>query len=110
MTRRVGPPWRVRRLTGLLVPGFTKQFAPDGSYGLTSFAGVPIGWFDVVASDRPGVACELRYRRWPVVDLLGDVPRADGPPVVSGSGMLRLPGARLRRFCRFSLDLVDASG
>jgi hypothetical protein len=79
-------------VSGLLWPGFSKQL--DEQAGTTYLWGVPIGGFDVVAARGNGPV-ELRYRRWPVVDVL------DG---TAGEGLLRLPGGRRWRFCRFRLE------
>lgn len=76
MTIEHTPSWRVRRTGGLLVPGFSKRFDPDGSDGMTYLLGIPVGRFDVVASsaDDSEQGVELRYRRWPIVDVLADSP------------------------------------
>lgn len=81
------------------MPGFTKRFAAGGGEGLTYLWRVPIGRFDVVEVDRGAV--ELRYRRWPVVDVLENRPRDGGS--IRASGNLALAGHRLR-FCRFRLE------
>jgi hypothetical protein len=97
----LGPSWRVRRTGGLLVPGFSKRFDLVADEGTTYLAGVPIGRFDV--RRRPDGAVELDYRRWPVVDVVGQAPVGDGS--IDSSGYVRLPGAGRRlRFCRFRLE------
>jgi hypothetical protein len=96
----LGPAWRVRRTGGLLVPGFTKRFCADGSSGMTYLLRVPIGRFDVVASEASG-AVELRYRRWPVVDVLERRPLDGGS--IRSAGNVAL-GARRVRFCGFRLE------
>lgn len=95
----LGATWRVRRIRGLLVPGFTKRFDLVADMGVTYFLGVPIGRFDVRRWPDGGVV--LAYRRWPVVDVLDLLPERDGP--VPAAGFVRL-GARRVRFCRFSLE------
>lgn len=112
MTIEHAPSWRVRRTGGLLVPGFSKRFDPDGSDGMTYLLGIPVGRFDVVASsaDDSEQGVELRYRRWPIVDVLADSPvepaRGAEPArtSMSAAGYVRLPGGRRLRFCRFRLD------
>lgn len=106
------PAWRVRRTGGLLVPGFTKRFDERGRDGMTYFLGVPIGRFDVDV--LAGGATELRYRRWPVVDVLERLPagasvaaHGGAPPTaapIPAAGFVRLPGGRRVRFCRFRLE------
>lgn len=97
----LGPAWRVRRTGGLLAPGFTKRFDPDGSGGMTYLWGIPIGRFRLI--DRDHGPIELRYVRWPVVDLVGGYPpQARGP--IDGAGFVRVPGGRVLRFCRFRLE------
>ena len=93
-----GPRWRVRRTGGLLVPGFTKRMRADGT-GTTYLAGIPVGAFRVVAA---GDATELRYRRWPIVDVL--TARDGDGGAWDGLGMVRLPGGRRGRFCTFRLE------
>jgi hypothetical protein len=78
-------------VSGLLWPGFTKQL--DGDSGVTFLWGRAIGRFRVVRIDESHV--ELRYLRWPIVDVL------DGS---AGIGTVRLPGGRRWRFCRFVLE------
>jgi hypothetical protein len=105
--------YRVTRVSGLLVPGFTKRirFSPEGAPfdGVTFFWGIRIGSFDVRPADEFGqgdasLRC-LRYRTWPVVDLLGSAPTpTHGSPECEGC--FRLPGLRRVRFCRFRLDPV----
>ncbi|MCW2922337.1 MAG: hypothetical protein JWL76_2211 [Thermoleophilia bacterium] len=93
------PQWQVRRSGGVLPPGFTKRFADDGRSGTTYFLGLPIGDFDIVARDDAHV--ELRYRTWPVVDVLDGRP-GEGEPV-GGSGNVSL-GKLRTPFCRFRLE------
>ena len=96
----LGSAWRVRRTGGLLVPGFTKRFNAAGTTGLTYLWGVSVGRFDVVGSvSEPGV--ELRYRRWPVVDVLEAAPLEGGSIRAAGNVVL---GARRVRFCHFRLE------
>lgn len=96
-----GRAWTVRRTGGLLPPGFTKRFDAAGSGGVTYLAKVPIGWFDVHGLGDGRV--ELRYRRWPIVDVLERAPRGGGS--IPGAGYLRPPaGGRSVRFCRFRLE------
>ena len=92
--------WRVRRTGGLLVPGFSKRFAPDGTAGTTYLWGVPIGRFRT--SQRGDGSVELRYVRWPIVDELGAAARSGGS--MPGAGFVRLPAGRRWRFCRFRLE------
>lgn len=94
------PAWRVRRVSGLLVPGFSKRFERKLQAGVTSWLGVPVGGFEVHRT-RAG-RCELRYVRWPVVDELERTPSRGGR--IAGVGYVRLPGGRRVRFCRFSLE------
>ncbi|MCB0877768.1 MAG: hypothetical protein KDC46_02150 [Thermoleophilia bacterium] len=94
------PRWRVRRIGGLLAPGFSKQFARDGTVGTTFLLGVPIGRFRITQLDD-GIV-ELRYVRWPIVDTLDSAARRGGS--TPGAGYVRLPGGRRWRFCRFSLE------
>ena len=84
----------MRRTSGLLWPGFSKEVAA----GRTLLWGRPVGRFDAcaVGTDR----LELRYRRWPVVDVLR--PRADG--TFDGTGHVRMPRGGRLRFCRFVLE------
>jgi hypothetical protein len=84
---------------GLLVPGFSKRFEDDE--GTTCFLGVPIGRFTVVTLERGQT--ELRYRRWPVVDVLSEPPVGTGS--IAARGFIRLPpGGRRVRFCDFRLE------
>ncbi|MCW2961199.1 MAG: hypothetical protein JWM90_1586 [Thermoleophilia bacterium] len=101
-------PWRVQRVSGLLVPGFSKRFdtgePASATSGCTYFLGVPIGRFDV----QPGPeTIELRYRRWPVVDILERDPAAAEAGTWATSipafGTVCLPRGRRRRFCSFEL-------
>jgi hypothetical protein len=99
------PAWRVDRVAGVLPPGFTKRFAGTGeaalpTVGTTYFLGVPIGRFDVVATEADAV--ELRYRRWPVVDVLDAAP-TPGRADLTAAGYLRLLKGSRTRFCRFRL-------
>ncbi|MCW2923239.1 MAG: hypothetical protein JWM98_643 [Thermoleophilia bacterium] len=96
----LGAPWRVVRVSGLLVPGFTKRFDAGATRGTTYWCGVRIGAFDVV---RTRGACELRYRAWPVVDVLLGAPQAPTTRIES-AGYLHLGGGRRLRFCRFRLE------
>lgn len=96
----LGPPWRVRRTGGLLVPGFRKRFSVDGSSGVTYLWRLRIGAFDVVAGTRTG-SVELRYRAWPVVDVLDRAPLHGGS--IPSIGTVAFAGRRLR-FCRFRLE------
>jgi hypothetical protein len=99
---KLGPPWRVRRTGGLLVRGFVKRFAPDGASGMTYLWRIPIGRFDVVERDGGrGLEVELRYRRWPVVDVLAARPHGGGS--IRSAGYVALGSARVR-FCRFRLE------
>ncbi len=100
MTREAGRSWHVRRTSGLLVPGFTKRF--DAGSGMTFFFGVPIGRFDVDVA--PEGSTELRYRRWPVVDVLERPPTDVRVGTIPSAGFVRLPGHRRVRFCRFRLE------
>jgi hypothetical protein len=98
--------WQVKRTGGVLPPGFTKRFSDDGSSGTTYFLGVPIGAFDVVdvpahGDDDGGHGVELRYRLWPVVDVLDGRPDDAAPR--RGSGNIAIAGMRTR-FCRFRLE------
>jgi hypothetical protein len=95
-----GTPWRVRRTGGLLVPGFTKRFSADGACGRTYLWRIPIGRFDVVDRDESSGA-ELRYRRWPVVDVLSARPQQGGS--IRGAGHVAVGSARVR-FCQFRLE------
>jgi hypothetical protein len=95
--------WIVRRLDGLLVPGFTKQFpagGADGGIGRTSWFGIPIGRFRVEVG--PSGVTRLHYLRWPVVDEFSATPDGSVDPIGS-AGFIRLPGGRRMRFCRFAL-------
>lgn len=77
--------WNVRRISGLLPPGVTKEI--DGDRGRTLLFGVRFGSFRV-HRDR------FVYSFWPIVDV---VERRGG--VVEGRGtILGLP------FCRFRLE------
>ena len=78
--------WRVRRVSGLLPPGFTKQIG--ATEGRTLFLGIPIGRFHLDGR-------RLVYRRWPVVDEIEQ--RPDG--VLMGRG--RIFGVA---FCHFRLE------
>lgn len=61
---------------------------------------VPIGRFDIV--ERAGEhGVELRYRVWPIVDVLGARPLGGGS--IRGAGYVALGAARVR-FCRFRLE------
>lgn len=91
--------WNVRRTSGVLVPGFAKRFDDARTTGVTYLWGVPIGAFDVVQLAEGAV--ELRYRRWPVVDVLDQLP-VDGGSIRS-AGFIALAGRRIR-FCRFRLE------
>ena len=95
------PAWRVRRTSGLLVPGFTKCFTARGG-GVTHLWRVPIGRFDVEV--LAGGVTELRYRRWPVVDVLERPPSDPRAGSIPAAGYVRLPGGRRVRFCRFRLE------
>jgi hypothetical protein len=88
--------WRVERVSGLLWPGFTKQLR--SSSGTTFLWGIAIGRFDVV---QVGDTRELRYRRWPIVDVLEAPPSGSDP--IAAAGYVCLPGGGRRRFCRFTL-------
>jgi hypothetical protein len=89
--------WRVRRRTGVLVPGFSKRMHDAG--GCTYLWGIPIGRFRV--RETP-TGCALEYVRWPIVDELE--PRDDGA-WWHGNG--RVFG---HTFCAFSLErLRDSS-
>jgi len=101
MSDNASPPWRVRRTGGVLVPGFRKRFSPDDTSGVTSWCGIPIGRFSQVAMGDGSV--ELRYRSWPIVDVLRSWPsQATGP--IEAAGFVRAPGGRRVRFCTFRLD------
>lgn len=97
----LGPAWRVRRTGGLLVPGFRKRFTRDGSCGVTYLGPLRIGAFDVVAA-RHTEGVELRYRAWPVVDVLDGAPAAGGGSIPA-AGTISIAGRRFR-FCRFRLE------
>ncbi|MCW2972660.1 MAG: hypothetical protein JWN72_933 [Thermoleophilia bacterium] len=103
--------YRVLRVSGLLVPGFTKRirFAADGAPldGVTYLWGIRIGAFTVRPAHEFGEPDAglraLRYRAWPVIDTLGTVPAvAHRSP--DCSGWIRLPRGRRVRFCRFELQ------
>ena len=106
--------YRVARRSGLLVPGFTKRIAFDEAgaptHGVTYLWGVRIGAFDVRPAREFGQPDDapraLRYRAWPVVDLLEPTPRPDhlSPGC---QGCIRLPGGRRLRFCRFALEPIS---
>jgi hypothetical protein len=78
--------WRVRRLSGLLPPGVTKQIASPS--GETRLFGRLFGRFDV-HGDR------LVYRFWPIVDVV----EAAEPGTFVGRGL-----AFGLCFCRFRLE------
>ncbi len=101
MTDPLGRAWRVRRTSGLLVPGFRKRFSPDGTWGVTYLLLIRVGAFDVRRRDDG--SCEFRYRAWPVVDVLESHPH-DGTESIPAIGTVRLPGRRRSRFCRFALE------
>lgn len=104
--------YRVTRESGLLVPGFSKRIRFEDSVaidGVTYWWGIRIGSFDVQPASECGLPDDaarcLRYRTWPVIDVLGQqVAPAHGSPRCEGT--IRLPRGRRLRFCRFSLDLV----
>lgn len=94
--------WRVRRVSGLLFPGFRKRFMSDTPHGVTTWLGVPIGRFDIVPVE--GEQVELRYVGWPAVDVLAATPTsAEGRPV-HAAGYVLMPGGRRVRFCQFLLE------
>jgi hypothetical protein len=95
-------PRRVRRVRGLLWPGFSKRFAEG--HGTTYLWGVPIGRFHVVAAADD--TAELRYLRWPIVDVIHGDPLHDAKPLAA-SGYLRAPRGRRIRFCDFLLERGD---
>jgi hypothetical protein len=78
--------WRVRRISGLLPPGVTKQIG--STTGRTLLFGIPIGSFRIAGH-------RLIYRLWPIVDEVEAGP--DGLFVGRG----RLFGWP---FCRFRLE------
>ncbi|MBC7460147.1 MAG: hypothetical protein H7287_02160 [Thermoleophilia bacterium] len=105
--------FRVARVSGLLLPGFTKLIRFDASGapldGVTYLWGIRIGAFTVHSADEFGELDAglraLRYHTWPVVDILEPPPEpAHGSPDCRGE--LRLPGGRRVRFCRFALEPI----
>lgn len=98
----LGPSWRVRRTSGLLWPGFTKRFG--AVQGVTYLWGTPVGRFAIV--DAPDGGVQLRYLRWPVVDVLDADPRTASASM-DAAGQLRISGGRRVRFCRFRLEPTD---
>ena len=96
----------MRRTSGLLVPGFRKRFSPRRTDGVTSWLGVPIGRFQVV--HRADGAVELRYARWPVVDVLDRAPVNGASATTTAAGFVSLPFGHRVRFCRFTLAAVAA--
>lgn len=83
------------------MPGFRKRFSADGSSGVTYLGPLRIGAFDVAPAKQAG-AVELRYRAWPVVDLLESAPTG-AVRSIPGTGMFAAAGRRVR-FCRFRLE------
>lgn len=80
--------FRVRRESGFLPPGVTKQL--ESGAGVTRWFGVPVGRFRVDGA-------VLDYLRWPVQDAIA----LGGDGLWHGEG--RLFGWR---FCRFRLEPV----
>lgn len=80
--------WRVRRISGLLPPGVTKEI--DGDSGRTLLFGLHFGAFRVDGA-------RLVYRFWPIVDLVQPDPDRAGAFVGRGT-VFGIP------FCRFRLE------
>ncbi len=80
--------WKVRRLSGLLPPGVTKEIA--GGRGRTLLWGVPFGAFRMEGG-------RFVYRRWPIVDLVEPAP-GDADAFVGRGTVFGLT------FCRFRLE------
>ncbi|HVY37743.1 MAG TPA: hypothetical protein VHM31_07400 [Polyangia bacterium] len=84
---RVQGSWKVRRVSGLLPPGVTKEIA--GDCGRTLLFGLHFGSFRI---DGP----RFVYLRWPIVDVLET--SAPDQPVVGRGTIFGLT------FCRFRLE------
>jgi hypothetical protein len=107
--------FRVVRRSGLLLPGFTKRISgrhdagggPHARSGVTYFLGIRVGAFDVRPAREFGFMDDsercLRYRSWPIVDVLEQRPSTLGGSIGS-AGYLRLPRGRRVRFCTFLLE------
>ena len=80
--------WRVRRVSGLLPPGVTKEI--DGPLGRTLLFGCHFGAFRVDGA-------RLVYRFWPIVDWL-DAPQAASEPITGRGTVFGWT------FCRFRLE------
>ncbi len=80
--------WRVRRVSGLLPPGVTKEI--DGQLGRTLVFGCHFGSFRVDGA-------RLVYRFWPIVDLL-DEPANDADSITGRGTLFGWT------FCRFRLE------
>lgn len=99
--------FRVVRRSGVLFPGFSKHMTwVDGAatMGITYLWRLRIGAFDVEPHHEaaPTDAVALRYRTWPVTDVLCPPPTPDDGSA-DCRGCFRLPGGRLVTFCRFAL-------
>ena len=82
--------WRVRRVSGLLPPGVTKEI--QGQFGRTLVFGCHFGSFRVDGA-------RLVYRFWPIVDLLDGPATASDP--ITGRGTIFG-----WTFCRFRLEPI----
>lgn len=92
----------MRRTGGVLFPGFSKRFA--NARGTTYLWGIPIGRFDL--EPRADGTVELRYLRWPIVDVVRGDPSHDDAPL-DASGFVRLPRGGRVRFCDFLLESAN---
>jgi hypothetical protein len=79
--------WKVRRVSGLLPPGMTKEI--QGDRGRTLLFGLHFGSFRI---DGP----RFVYLFWPIVDVLESF--APGQPIIGRGTIFGVT------FCRFRLD------
>jgi hypothetical protein len=80
--------WRVRRISGMLPPGVTKQI--DGQLGRTLLFGLHFGAFRIDGA-------RLIYSFWPIVDLL-ELPETVSQPITGRGTIFGWT------FCRFRLE------
>jgi len=104
------PPGRydVKRISGLLPPwGVTKRIDFEGGRleGCTYLLGLPVGRFRVEGH-------RFVYRRWPIVDVLDEVPQDHAQGVASSGGWVAKGRGRLFgifTFCHFRLEPKDGA-